>query len=65
MRKDIEDLLDLAADSSNIIGDDKLADIISEYADDELSEFDLDEVCAAAKPDIRKLMDRLDRLAKR
>ena len=60
MKKDVDFLLNLAADSSKVIKDDKLARILSEYEDeDELSEDELDEVCAAAKPDIEKLMRKL------
>lgn len=51
--KNTEFFLDLAADSSGIVKGDKLAELISE--EDELSEFELDEVCAAAKPDFEKL----------
>lgn len=51
--KNTEFFLDLAADSSGIVKGDKLAELISE--EDELSEFELDEVYAAAKPDFEKL----------
>ena len=55
MNKNIDFFLDLAADSGKVIKDDKLAKMISEQDEDELSESDLDEISAAAKPDFEKL----------
>ncbi len=56
MKKDFDLLLRLAADSNEIIKDDKLAKLIDSeidsevYAPIELSEIELEEVFAAAKP---------------
>lgn len=55
MKKNSEFFLDLAADSNEIIQDDKLAKMISEQDEDELSEDELYGVSAAAKPDFEKL----------
>lgn len=60
MKKDIDFILDLAANSSEIIQDDELAKYVSQY-DDELSEFELDDVFAAAKPDVEKFWQRYNK----
>lgn len=60
MKDRMEFILELAADSSKIITDDPLSKSISEFQGDELSEYDLDEVYAAAKQDFVKFMDHIN-----
>lgn len=68
MKKDMEFILGLAADSGAIIHDDKLAKMILEEDGDEMSEAELDELYAAAKPDVDKfnrfLKERSERSGK-
>lgn len=60
MKNDIEKILDALSDSEAISPCDELSQIIEEQSPSELSEADLDEVVAAAKPDYEKFLARLN-----
>lgn len=60
MKNDIEKILSTLSDSEAISPCDELSKIIEEKRPAELSEADLDEVMAAAKPDYEKFLARLN-----
>lgn len=60
MKNDIEKILGALSDSEAISPCDELSKIIEKKSPAELSEADLDEVVAAAKPDYEKFLARLN-----
>lgn len=60
MKQNFENLIVLLSDTEFIKPDDTLSKIVSLDSDDELSETDLDDVSAAAKPDYQKFLRRLE-----
>lgn len=59
MERNFENLIELLSDTESIKSDDALSKIVNLYSDGELSETDLDDVSAAAKPDYQKFLMRL------
>ena len=60
MERNFENLIELISDTESIKSDDALSKIVNLDSDDELSETDLDNVSAAAKPDYQKFLRRLE-----
>lgn len=60
MERNFENLIELISDTESIKSDDALSKIVDQNSDDELSETDLDDVSAAAKPDYQKFLRRLE-----
>jgi hypothetical protein len=56
--KNLEEILNIVADSQNLIFDDELAMLIEEYADSELSEESLMLVSAASKSSYSHFLER-------
>ncbi len=54
MKKDINEILNLISDTENFKHNDSLSNLINAEQDDELTEYDLDMVAAAAKADYEK-----------
>lgn len=59
MKGNIEVLLGMLSDTEEIEHNDKLSRLISSEAESELTEFDLDMVSAASKPDYEKFKNIL------
>lgn len=59
MIENIEVLLDMLFDTEEIEHNDKLSRLISSEVESELTEFDLDMVSAASKPDYEKFKNIL------
>ena len=60
MEPNFENLIELLSDTESIKADDALSKILNADSDDELSETELDDVSAAAKPDYGKFLRRLE-----
>lgn len=60
MERNFENLIELLSDTESIKSDDALSKIVDQNSDDELSETELDNVSAAAKPDYQKFLRRLE-----
>ncbi len=60
MERNFENLIELISDTESIKSDDALSKIVDQNSDDELSETELDNVSAAAKPDYQKFLRRLE-----
>lgn len=60
MERNFENLIELLSDTESIKSDDALSKLVNLDTDNELSETDLDDVSAAAKPDYHKFLRRLE-----
>lgn len=57
MYKDIEEKLKIASDSQSIVPFDKLTELIEQYDDGDLSEFELELISAAGSKDYDKFIE--------
>lgn len=62
MEREFENLIELLSDTESIKSDDALSKIVNLNSDDELSENELDDVSAAAKPNYQKFLRRLENM---
>ena len=60
MERNFENLIELLSDTESIKSDDALSKLVNLDTDNELSETELDDVSAAAKPDYGKFLRRLE-----
>ena len=60
MERNFENLIELLSDTESIKSDDALSKLVNLDTDNELSETDLDDVSASAKPDYQKFLRRLE-----
>lgn len=57
--KDLEKNMKIIAEMQELEPDDRLTQLLSDISEEELSEDDLDQVWAAAKPDYTRFWNRL------